>query len=500
MLRTRAVPRSYSSPHVIFLAILLAFSAFYYPLKTHPTGQLRAADSEGPTSLMLTAAIDLDKEPRCIAVNDETGRVYIGVENGTLVIDGATNDVLMEIPLEHTPLFIAVNPKNNRIYVDQLGVKVIDGATNAVVGEIHESVNDWEIAIDPVANIVYIAHTTTFLHTYDRVVAYDANTLREKFRVNIPGSTKPYFVQSMGVAVNPETNRVYATWSYNHNLYMIDGHTHSIVKNVSITQYSNRILVNPTTNLVYVARSSGGIILDGESLEQVGTYSGDLRAINPPSNLLYVRRDDAVCVLDGNTHSELARLELEDSPHYIAVNPETAMIYVGHRFDKQISVIDGRFTYGDLVIEPGAPEPDQTFTVKVKVTNICHFEAGTTVDLLVDGGVEGSRDVQLGAGEFETLSFELAKGEGTYDIRVDGVSLELSVQCPPVWSPLLPYLPYILGATALVGLAVGAMVLYRRVRKPQITAPTQVLRCPFCGSVIPQGAVFCPSCGKRIAQ
>lgn len=57
----------------------------------------RSVDS---SSLELVATITLEKNPLGIAVNEETGIVYVGVEGCLMVIDGETNEIVAEIPLQ----------------------------------------------------------------------------------------------------------------------------------------------------------------------------------------------------------------------------------------------------------------------------------------------------------------------------------------------------------------------------------------------------------------
>ena len=69
-----------------------------------------------PLQQEIVTTIMLDKKPECIAVNEETNRVYVGVEDGLIVIDGESNEVEAHIPLEAKVIGLAINPQTNRIY------------------------------------------------------------------------------------------------------------------------------------------------------------------------------------------------------------------------------------------------------------------------------------------------------------------------------------------------------------------------------------------------
>ena len=304
-----------------------------------------AKESYGP--LEVIANITLDKEPKCIAVNDETNRVYVGVEGGLVVIDGETDEVLTEILSDTEVVALAVNPQTNRVYAAVYGenVTVINGATNQVVGGILERVyNSYELAVNPVTNLVYIADWTTILGEYDRVRVYHGENLTLIETVNIPGSNESTTIQRVGVAVNPDTNRIYATWRGNNTLHVIDGNTHEITKTVEPSSFSDTVTVNQYTDYVYVGKA----VLDGETLVEVTSdYQGDLKAVNPLSNILYTTQYENLYALNGSTHAVLDSLELHwwISSYFdpIAVNPQTSKIYMINYQANQVSVVIPEF-------------------------------------------------------------------------------------------------------------------------------------------------------------
>jgi DNA-binding beta-propeller fold protein YncE len=328
------------------------------------------------TVLEVVTTITLDKEPFCIAVNEETNRVYVGVDRGLIVLDGETDEVVEEIPMEMDEVVeetfgdvvfaidvLAINPQTNRMFASWGGqVSVFDGVTNKEVGEIPclgadeltSPEESYAFALNPTTNLVYIADRTIYKDRYDRVLVYDAETGELVTSVNIPGSNEILYEEYVGVAVNSETNRVYVTYSVMASIYVIDGNTHKIIKsreNCFSIPYGDQMvdtLINPNTNIIYFIGHREKI--DGETLESIGeSYQGYLRAVDTQNNLLYTTSSEELYVLDGTTHERLASLELgwSVSMHEVAVNSKTDKVYLVNRSDKEISVVQRTLTFPD---------------------------------------------------------------------------------------------------------------------------------------------------------
>jgi len=301
--------------------------------------------------MIVVANITLGKHPYCIATNNETNRIYVGVDGGLMVMNGETDQVLAEIPLGDDVVALAVNPLTNRIYAGIYGknVTVIDGATNLKVGEIPQGLyNSRELAVNPVTNLVYVGDWTVVVGQADSVRVYNGENFQYVTSVALGIST---YIERVGVTVNPNTNKVYATWSGNDSLYMIDGNTHTITEDVDPSSFSTTVTVNSYTNYVYV----GNAVLNGDTLEQVTSgYTGEIKAIDPVHNLLYtVSNYENLCRLDGSTHGVIDSLKLHwtfsSTYDRIAVNPTTFKIYITN--------YDGNET---CVVSAGAPAPDTT--------------------------------------------------------------------------------------------------------------------------------------------
>ena len=334
---------------LILSVVLLVVAMLATPLNgtAQASSDTYYAASESHDGLTVIATITLDKSPQCIAVNEETNRVYVGVdvgvEGGLMVIDGETDKVVAEIPIDYYVYDLDVNPQTNRIYVKGIHgnedrLTVIDGATNLKVGEIQKDEKHHMdlLAVNPVTNLVYVGVGTEITGEYDQVQVYSGDNLTLITAVNIPGSNTYPYVESVGVAVNPNTNKVYATWTGNSTLYMIDGDTHTITRTVHPSAFSMSVMVNSYTNYLYVYGTPYvQTVLNGETLEEVmSTNFNQLRAIDPIHNLLYATEYETggarLYRINGTTHSIIDSLLLRDGVSYtdpIAVNPKTSKIY-----------------------------------------------------------------------------------------------------------------------------------------------------------------------------
>src|SRR5437660_69088 len=113
-------------------------------------------------------------------------------------------------------------------------------------------------------------------------------------------------ISSRGIALNPETGKVYAVETNRGFVSVFDSKTKSI-SNIRVGAGPTAIAVNAATDRIYVANSEGG----------------------------------SVSVIDGKNDSVMATLTVGPRPYVVAVNPATNRIYVSNTFSDLITVIDG---------------------------------------------------------------------------------------------------------------------------------------------------------------
>jgi DNA-binding beta-propeller fold protein YncE len=177
-------------------------------------------------------------------VNAATNRVYVTNNSTTslTVMDGESGQILGSLTLSSAASSVAVNAITNRVFVATVaGIVTLDGATNAVV-----------------------------------------NT--------IPA---PAGFEAYAVAVNPTTNRLYATSTTDPRLLVIDASSNTVVGSIASFAGNPEVVVNPATNRIYTPGASGGLaVIDGATNDVVATL--DLEGatvvgigVNPVTNRVY---------------------------------------------------------------------------------------------------------------------------------------------------------------------------------------------------------------------
>jgi len=121
------------------------------------------------------------------------------------------------------------------------------------------------------------------------------------------------------------------------------------------------------------------------------------------------------------------------------------------------------FEFSDLrIFYPGVIPPEVergqtvTVTVSIEADNVGELEGSYTVELKVDGEVIDSKGVALEGGVSATVLFELTRGEGTYEVEVEGFTDSFTVNPKPSFWDKIPGFPY---ESIIFGLLTGVFVL-----------------------------------------
>ena len=116
--------------------------------------------------------------PWSLAVDPPRDEVYAplnGSGTDTVgVIDGATDQLVFQIPVGGGPRAVAYDVANGETYVANLytnNVSVVDDSTHAVVATVPVGIEPWVVAVDPVRNLVYVAN-----HGSDNVTVINGST------------------------------------------------------------------------------------------------------------------------------------------------------------------------------------------------------------------------------------------------------------------------------------------------------------------------------------
>jgi YVTN family beta-propeller protein len=245
-----------------------------------------------------TSNVTVGYAPSSTAVNSVTNRIYVTDEcgtdptcsfqnNGTVsVIDGATNSVIATITAGNDPRFVAVNPATNKIYVSNRNtdnVTVIDGATNTVIKTI-------TLGSGTHPNVIAINTLTNKLYVNNQAVNSVAvvNGANDSLITTLTVGNRP-----AASSINAVTNKIYVVNQDDNTVSVIDGVSDSVVRTVTVGTTPASVGVDTPTNKVYVSNSGGNTVtmIDGATYAtttvNVGTAPLGLN-VNPVTNRAYV--------------------------------------------------------------------------------------------------------------------------------------------------------------------------------------------------------------------
>ncbi|WP_158385037.1 YncE family protein [Candidatus Nitrososphaera evergladensis] len=315
----------------------------------------------GSNSQIIAATTSV--RPESIAVNPNTGIVYVanwidylanttgafGASGSISVINGSSTELMSYIALDGAPLKMAVNPNTGMVYVTESRnnlVAVIDGTANKVIDTIRVGNRPAGVAVNPNTNMVYVANWN-YPDGFVSVINGSTNSIVANVTLGTGAS--------YGIAVNPNTNKVYVdSFAYSRNgsniVSVIDGSTNKVVANVTVGalnyvvrtgvstfpdafRYGVDIAVNPKTNMIYTDNNYVSVI-DGAVNKVVANVTLDslpLRAIsvNPETNLVYVPNSEGnIQVIDGSTNEVMGMMKLGGVISDVVFNPNTDKLFV----------------------------------------------------------------------------------------------------------------------------------------------------------------------------
>lgn len=191
--------------------------------------------------------------PTGVGVNGD--KVYVGNQYAAVtVVDQQNNTTAVSAGGQIGGQAVAVDPINNRTYVTLLNggtgfLAVFDGISfnqNVQVG-----LQPNGVAVDVPRNLIYVTNRTSH-----NVSVIERQTLQVEANIDLGASLYPW-----GIAVNSNINRVYVSdgTSQGSSLLAIDTDgTTRTVTDTGIPANSYSMVVNPKTNLLYIADALAG--------------------------------------------------------------------------------------------------------------------------------------------------------------------------------------------------------------------------------------------------
>jgi DNA-binding beta-propeller fold protein YncE len=292
----------------------------------------------GATNAVTTLAYDPNVQfhPVFAAVNPVTNKLYVAnyLSNNITIVDGATN-TMTTIGDSNTvvPVALAVNSTTNKIYVvtgDH--VTVIDGATNAMTSVIDpNAVNPNAVVVNEATNKIYVANLGDDgqgNNNYGNITVIDGSD-NSTTTVTDPNALAPGTpgcilggsgCQFQPIAVDSATNKIYVanSGSFNgttYNVTVIDGATNSTKTISDPNAYRpSLVTVDSTTNKIYVVNLGPALI---------GAYP-----YTPGS----------MTVIDGATNAVSTIINPTAGAVSLALDETTDRVYVGD--GSNVTVID----------------------------------------------------------------------------------------------------------------------------------------------------------------
>jgi YVTN family beta-propeller protein len=154
----------------------------------------------------------------------------------------------------------------------------------------------------------------------------------------------------VGIAVNPNTNKVYVANEYSNTVSVIDTETDKVQATINVGSFPYGIDINPLNNRIYVTnRGSDTVsVIDGSidtKLLDISVGESPVGiAVNPTANWIYVTNfvDGTLSIIDDITNEINDTLPVGKGPYGIAVNPLSNKIYITNVDSNTVSVIDGK--------------------------------------------------------------------------------------------------------------------------------------------------------------
>jgi YVTN family beta-propeller protein len=381
-------------------------------------------------------------------LNSVTNKIYVTSEinNNLVVIDGATNHVVANVPIGRGGMRPTVDSVHNKIYVPNLSdntVTVVDGAT-LTTSTVNVGVSPRMAAVNTVTNKIYVANAnantvtvidgatlaTTTVAVDEGPLAVAVNSVTNKIYVGnqrfsnstvtvIDGVTNhtstitlsfpAYFYSGRNsLVVNESTNQIYALWVL--GLYGIDGATNQVYEAAQWSdQCVDNIVFNPVTNHIYAADCGNVDDIDLSSLQmnQIPTLAeNQFISLDTVKNRIYTLDTFyyLFTAIDLNSGTQMVIQTGFDSENDMVTNSNTNTTYFGAFFggDSGTDVVAGATPMQFVPLTPcrvldtrggAGPLPGGT-TANVTMTQLCNVPASASafslnVTLVPAGGPVG---------------------------------------------------------------------------------------------------------------
>jgi YVTN family beta-propeller protein len=279
-----------------------------------------------PAALTISQTLRTSGEAFGIAVDAENGRVYVPDSRAdTLyVFDLATGETLAHIPTGGQPSHVVV--VGSLVYVSNssdASLTVIDASTQRVVQTL--PVGGLGLTVNRQTQRLYAAAGS-------RIAVLDAASAALTATIAVPAGANVW-----GLAVDPSTNRVYATDIASPRVLVYDGATNDLVGEIAIDAPGRFGIAVGAAGRVFVASYTAAdpqlFVIDGATARvtsrmPVAPWTSSLAA-HPTSGLVYAASgaDRSVSELDPETRAA-SKASLTEFAASVAINPLSGALVV----------------------------------------------------------------------------------------------------------------------------------------------------------------------------
>ena len=212
----------------------------------------------------VVATIPGAAHPYAIANNEATGTVYVTntYSNAVTVIDVRTDTAH---PLNvGSADGIAIDYRTNTIFLttyEDPEIRIVDAATGAV-RKVKVGPHIWGMIFDEASGTLYLGHTGTA-----EIVSLNEKTLAVH---TIPVGHVP-----CALALNPQSQRLYAVNYGDQTVSVIDLRTQRAIATLPVGEHPQAVAVDPGRNVVYVANVHGNNVtaIDGNNNRVIRTFA-----------------------------------------------------------------------------------------------------------------------------------------------------------------------------------------------------------------------------------
>ena len=298
--------------------------------------------------------------PVAVAIDSGLHRAYVtgnagkGHKAGTglTIFDSRTWRRLGYIATSPTagPSSVAVDPVTPRVYVTSAvytpfdvhgAVLVIDPEAKLVIQTIRTGPGPKAVAVSPATRRLYVTERTGIAGSL-AIAVFNLRTA-ELLRTIPIGPYGDYYDNPFGLAVNTETNRVYASNPLDGYVYTLDGATNTIMREAAVGGEPGGIAVNTATNKVFVTGARSVVVINGRSGSVERRVAAGARtrgiAVDSAINKVYATTNDGgFLVIDGHTLNAGQMLTHGRKPNGIAIDPSSGTIVIANGYNANVSV------------------------------------------------------------------------------------------------------------------------------------------------------------------